>query len=104
MLQKRESIAVSRRRLPCPKPYCGEVITWDDIPKYLDETFYSAVERWYYTKLWGLANGNIGWANEPKDYMDVITLIESEQNAIEHEETTKRMEESKKKSSAPKKK
>jgi hypothetical protein len=47
------------------------------------------LEKWYYTKLWGLANG-AGWGNEPKDYIEVITLIESEKNSIEAEEMEKR--------------
>ena len=98
-----EGIAVSRRNVHCAA-YYGEAITWNDIPKYLDETFYSAIERWYYTKLWGLANGGIGWANEPIDYMEAITLIEAEQNTIENEEATKRMQEAEKKNKAPKKK
>ena len=36
--------------------------------------------------MWGLANGNIGWANEPSDYIEAITIIESESNKIQQEE------------------
>jgi hypothetical protein len=56
----------------------------------MDETFFSALDKWYHTKLWGLANGSVGWANEPADYMDAITLIENEKNTIEVEEMEKR--------------
>jgi len=38
------------------------------------------------TKMWGLANGNIGWANEPSDYIEAITIIESVSNQIQQEE------------------
>lgn len=80
---------------------CGIPIKNRDIPKYVNEVFWSALERWYYTKLWGLANGN-GWANEPVDYIEAITTIESEKNAIEIEEMEQRAEE--RKNQPPKKK
>jgi hypothetical protein len=70
---------------------CGIPIKNKEIPFYVNETFYSALERWYTTKLWGLANGYIGWANEPSDYIDAITTIESEKNAVEVEEMEKKM-------------
>jgi len=80
-----ENVCKVRRSIPATA-ICGEVLTWNDIPKYLDETFYSALEKWYYTKTWGLANGKVGWANEPKAYIDAITVIENEKNKVEAEE------------------
>jgi hypothetical protein len=74
---------------------CGVPIKNKEIPEYVNDTFYSALEHWYKTKLWGLANGGIGWANEPIGYIDAITLLEAEKNAIENEEMEKRMTESK---------
>jgi hypothetical protein len=62
----------------------------------MDETFWSALEKWYYTKTWGLANGNVGWANEPMQYIEAITLLESEKNAVEVEEMEARQEKMKK--------
>lgn len=59
----------------------------------MDETFWSALEKWYMTKTWGLANGNIGWANEPMEYIEAITLLESEKNAVEVEEMKARQQE-----------
>ncbi len=64
----------------------------------MNELFWSALERWYYTKLWGLAHGN-GWADEPLQYIQAITVIESEQKSIEAEEHEKAMEDMKNKSS-----
>jgi hypothetical protein len=69
-----------------------------DIPKYVNEEFYEALNAWYYTKLWGLAHGTtLGWANENKSYIDAITTIEAEKNAVENEEQQARMEEAEKK-------
>jgi hypothetical protein len=48
-----------------------------------------ALRAWYYTKTWGLANGLVGWANEDADYIEAITALENEQNAMENEEMEK---------------
>lgn len=40
-------------------------------------------------KLWGLPNGNIGWANEPFDIIEAITAFELEQREIEQERIEK---------------
>lgn len=63
----------------------GKAIRAKDIEYYCDETFFSALEKWFYTKLWGLAQPG-GWACQPLDYLDAITAIESENNLIENEE------------------
>lgn len=58
----------------------------DQVKDYVNEDFYSALQAWQLTKMWGLANGNVGWANEPIEYIDSISILESEQNAMEAEE------------------
>lgn len=67
----------------------GKAIRAGDIAQYRTEEFYSAMEVWQITEAWGLANGNIGWANEPRDYIDAITILKSEDNAIQQEEMDK---------------
>ena len=69
--------------------YCGVAVYADTIENYVNEEFYVALRAWYYTKTWGLANGNVGWANEDANYIEAITAIENEQNAIENEEMEK---------------
>lgn len=64
---------------------CGVAVRAKDIEGYCDEAFYSALEMWFRTKLWGLAHGG-GWATEPIDYIDAITALESENNRMEAEE------------------
>jgi hypothetical protein len=55
------------------------------------------------TKMWGLANGTeVGWANEPMDYINAITVLETISNEVEREETEARMEESKQKAALAK--
>lgn len=66
--------------------------------KYCDDTFFSALEKWYYTKTWGMANGGVGWGNEPLGYMEAITILENEKNTMEHEEIEKRAKEMESKS------
>jgi hypothetical protein len=66
----------------------GKAITAREIPNYCNEYFYSVMEKYQFTKYWGLANGN-GWANEPFEYLDAITAIESEDNRIQAEEMEK---------------
>ena len=62
-----------------------------DIPYYVDEYFYSALNAWQMTKLWGLAHGErLGWAEEPLEYIDAITILESENNKWEAEEREKK--------------
>lgn len=56
----------------------------------MTDEFYSALRYWQYTKLWGLAHGGEGWANEPIPYIDAITALESESNSIENEEMDKK--------------
>ena len=77
----------------------GTIVRADELQKYCDETFYSAMEAWGLTKIWGMANGSIGWANEPTDYVRAITVLESESNAIQQEEMEERQ--NKAKASAP---
>lgn len=67
----------------------GKAIKAHEIEKYCDETFYSALEKWVLTKMWGMPHGG-GWAEEPVDFMDAITTLESENNAIEAEEMDKK--------------
>lgn len=54
-----------------------------------------ALQYWQYTKLWGMANGQIGWAHEPIDYIEAITALEAEQNAMEQEQMDKHSNKSK---------
>ena len=74
----------------------GVPIKVKDIPFYMDEFFWSALHAWSMTKEHGLANGNAGWANEPTEYIDAISAINSAHNEVEREEMEKRMEEAKK--------
>lgn len=67
----------------------GVIIRADEVANYCDETFYSALEKWALTKMWGMPHGG-GWAEEPVDFIDAITTLESEQNAIEAEEIEKK--------------
>lgn len=67
----------------------GEAIPAKDIPYYIDEYFYSCLYRWNLTKMWGLAHGK-GWAEEPMEYILVISALESEQNLMEKEEIDKK--------------
>jgi hypothetical protein len=76
------------------------VVRAGDLQKYCDETFYSAMEVWGMTKAWKLANGAIGWANEPMEYIQAITILESESNAIQQEEMEARQEKMKASSTA----
>jgi len=41
--------------------------------------------------MWGNANGGIGWANEASEYVDAISVLESESNKMEQEEMEARM-------------
>lgn len=49
------------------------------------------MEKWALTKMWGLPNG-CGWANEPSEFIDAITALESEQNKMEKEQMDKMKE------------
>lgn len=69
--------------------FCGVPVYADTIEDYVNDEFYFAFQYWQYTKMWGMANGNIGWGNEPLEYIDAITALETEQNTIEHEEMDK---------------
>lgn len=67
-----------------------DTIVYDrDIPKYVDEYFYSCMERWALTKMWGLANSG-GWAEQPVEYINAISTLENEYNRIESEEIEKK--------------
>ena len=48
--------------------------------------------------MWGLAHGSKGWAAEPIEYIQAISILENEQNVLEHEEIEKRSAEAKQKS------
>lgn len=61
-----------------------------EIKQYLTEEFASALDAWNKTTLYGLANGNIGWANEPSNYIDAIFALESEKNRMDAEEAEER--------------
>jgi hypothetical protein len=69
--------------------FCGVVVYADTVENYVNETFYYALQAWQLTKMWGMGNGSLGWGNEPIDYIDAITALESEQNALENEEMEK---------------
>lgn len=73
---------------PKPKPLVAvdDVIVCDqDIPKYMTEYFYSCMERWALTKMWGTAH-NRGWADEPLEYIQAISTLENEYNKVQNEE------------------
>ena len=97
MHKKVENIHKTRRRVACAAHY-GEVITWERVNDFLDDTFFSALEVWYYTKKWGLANGQVGWANEPKNYIEAITVLDAEQDMMEAERMEKQSKTAKSKS------
>lgn len=61
------------------------IIKAGDVAKYCDEYFFSCLERWALTKMWGLAHGQ-GWANEPVEYINAISVLENEQNMMEGEQ------------------
>jgi len=69
----------------------GIIIRAKDLQSYCDEYFFSAMEKWALTKMWGLPNG-CGWANEPSEFIDAITALESEQNKMEKEQMDKMKE------------
>jgi hypothetical protein len=63
----------------------GTIARDRDIPTYVNEYFYSCMEKWALTKMWGLAH-NKGWADEPVEYINAISVLENEHNKIEAEE------------------
>jgi hypothetical protein len=75
----------------------GKVIRAYEVAQYMTEYFYSALQAWQLTKMWGLAHG-AGWANETVEYVEAISILESESNKMEQEEMDKRSEEMKNKS------
>ena len=101
MLDRREKIHKNRRNMQCAY-YYGTIITWNDLDKYFDDMFYSALEVWSTTKLFGLPN-NAGWANEPRAVVDAYRTLEYEQNKIENERMQKQIDESKRKTPSSKK-
>jgi hypothetical protein len=80
---------------------CGVPIKNSEVDEYIqDEQFLSALEAWIMTRKYGLANGSVGWANEPSEYIDAVFTLESEQSTIEAEEMDKKTKASK--ANAPK--
>lgn len=75
--------------------YCETTVYVNEVEKYCDERFFSALQAWYNTKKWGLANGN-GWANESIEYIEAINVLEMENDAMEQEEMDKKKNEGKK--------
>jgi hypothetical protein len=73
------------------------IIRFGDIDKYLTENFYAILHAWYMTKTWDKFAFSGGWAEQPIDYIEGITAIESVYNEMEAEEMDKRMQESKSK-------
>lgn len=65
--------------------YEGTVVRAEEVKEYCDEYFFSCLDKWILTKMWGLAHGK-GWAEEPLEYISVISILESEQNKMEKEE------------------
>jgi hypothetical protein len=74
--------------------YCETTVYVNEIEKYCNEYFFSALQAWYNTKKWGLANGN-GWANEPMGYLEAINVLEVENDKMEQEEMDKKSKASK---------
>jgi hypothetical protein len=74
------------------------IIRAGEVKEYCNEYFFSCIEKWALTKMWGLAHGSRGWADEPIEYIQAISILDNEQNLIEHEEIEKRNEEIKNKS------
>ena len=72
------------------------IIRAGEVQGYCNDYFFSCLERWALTKMWGLAHGK-GWANEPIEYIQAISILENEQNLLEHEEIEKRSAETKSK-------
>ncbi len=74
----------------------GTIVRNRDIPFYCSpermELVSEAITLWHRTKKWGLANGAIGWANEPKGYIEAISIIESENDNLEREQMKKQRE------------
>jgi hypothetical protein len=65
-----------------------------DIDLYLDDFFYSALHAWYITKTWEKFAFIGGWAENPMDYIDSITALESVYNEFEQEQMEKQRKES----------
>lgn len=61
----------------------------DEVKEYCNEYFFSCLDRWILTKMWGLAHGG-GWADEPLEYILAISILESEQNKMEKEDMDRR--------------
>lgn len=73
--------------------YEGVAIKAGEIASYVNDEFWDALYVWNMTKMWGLANGTIGWANEPQWYIETITAMESAHNMAENEEMAARNKE-----------
>lgn len=70
-------------------------VTRDEVKGYIENPiFLEALNIWHKTKLWGLPNGHDGWANEPIDVIDAITILENEAKVIEAEEMERAKNES----------
>lgn len=76
----------------------GIYLKKSELKQYLTDEFVSALDAWSKTSLYGLANGNVGWANEPSNYIQAIYALEMEKNAMESEEMEQRRREMEKKS------
>lgn len=64
----------------------GVPILGYQIEEYCNQDFWNAMHAWTLTKRWGLANGNIGWANEPIEYIEAITILDSISDEMENEQ------------------
>jgi hypothetical protein len=72
------------------------LIYYKDIETYIDDDFYTMLHAWYMTKTWDKFAFSGGWAEQPIDYIEGITAIESVYNEMESEDMEKRMADSKK--------
>jgi hypothetical protein len=66
--------------------YAGTLVYEDQISYYLDDTFYSALEAWWFTKKFKGPPHGEGWANENVWFLSAYAAIESENDAIQKEE------------------
>lgn len=70
--------------------YAGTLVWDDEVDYYLNDTFYSALEAWWFTKKFkGPPNGQ-GWYNENVLFKEAYATLESESDAIQKEEMDER--------------
>ena len=93
-----------RDKLVYASQYGDEVIQVfaRDIADYCTPDLFELIGYWQISKILGNPNGSIGWANEPKEFVEVFLALEAEDNLLQREEMKRKEAESKaKRKNAP---